>query len=373
MHVRFKKKQYLVLNKQPLAGSTFVTWIKVLIENRFQIDWQFIPKFLYVTIMILLTTPLRISEKRKYNKKIQNISIEKPIFIIGHWRSGTTFLHYLLGKDTNLGYVSTMQTLGPSVFLTYEKLLKKIVQNSVPEKRPMDNLEMGTDLPYEEEYAIANLTPYSFYHAWYFPRAINRYFKQYLLYENVEKNIIEEWKNIYLLFLKKITYKHKGKQIVLKSLVNTAKIKLLLELFPDAKFIHLTRNPYEVYLSTWKLYNSILPMFSFQHIEKDQFDKSILLIYKKLSQKYINEKKLIPERNLIELRYEDFIKNPLTTVEKIYSKFGIPSFKQAKPAFEKYLKKHKVYERNHHIIDEQTKKKVYTEWEDIFKEFRYNK
>jgi hypothetical protein len=58
MKVPFEKKYYLILNKQPLAGSTFVTWIKVLIENKFQIDWQFIPKALYVTIMILATTPL---------------------------------------------------------------------------------------------------------------------------------------------------------------------------------------------------------------------------------------------------------------------------------------------------------------------------
>jgi hypothetical protein len=371
MKVPFEKKYYLILNKQPLAGSTFVNWIKVLVENRFQIDWQFLPKALYVTIMILVTTPLRLIEKWKFEKKIQDVTIEKPIFIIGHWRSGTTFLHYILGKDKNLGYVSTMDTLDPSVFLTFEKLLKRIVANSLPEKRPMDNLEMGTDLPYEEEYAIANLSPYSFYHAWYFPRAINEYFRRYVLYEDVKNDIIENWKQVYLSFLKKISYKHQGKQIIIKSLVDTAKIKILLEMFPDAKFIHQYRNPYEVYMSTWKLYASILPLFSFQHIDKEEFDQSILHIYKRLSEKYLQEKKLIPKENLIELRYEEFIKDPLRHLEMIYTQFGIPGFQQAKPAFEHYLKKHAVYERNHHTIDEQTKKKVYKEWEVIFNAFGY--
>ena len=373
MESKFEKKYYLILNKQPLAGTTFVNWMKVLIENRFKIDWQFIPRALYVTMMIIFVTPLRIIEKRKFDKKFQNIKVEKPIFIIGHWRSGTTFLHYLMGKDKNLGYVSTMNTLDPSVFLNYGKLLKKIVTNSLPEQRPMDNLEMGTDLPYEEEYAIANLCPYSFYHAWYFPRAIDRYFKRDILYENVDEEIIDEWKKVYLSFLKKITYKYHGKQIMLKSLVNTAKIKLLLEMFPDAKFIHQYRNPYEVYMSTWRLYDSILPLFSFQHIDKEEFDKSILKIYRGLSKKYLEEKKLIPKENLIELRYEDFIKEPLETLEMIYSKFGISGFEKAKPAFEEYIKKHAFYERNHHKIDEQIKKKVYSEWEVIFKAFGYRK
>lgn len=371
MKLRFEKEQYLIVNKQPLAGSTFVNWIRVLLENRFRIDWQFFPKALYVTTMILTTTPLRIIEKIKFDKKFQNIRVEKPIFIIGHWRSGTTFLHYLLGKDKHLGYVSTMDTLDPSVFLNNEKLLQRIVSTSLPNKRPMDNLEMGSDLPYEEEYAIANLSPYSFYHAWYFPRAIDHYFDRYVLHEDKDKRIIVEWKKVYEYFLKKITYKHKGKQIILKSLVNTAKIKHLLDMYPDAKFIHLCRNPYEVYVSTWKLYQSILPLFSFQHIDKDEFDKSIVRIFSGLEKKYLEEKRLIPKENLIELKYEDFIKEPLKTVEMIYSKFGIPGFEKAKPAFEGYIKKHVVYERNNHTISEQIKRTVSAEWGFAFKEYGY--
>jgi len=62
MKLSFEKKNYLMINKQPLAGSTFVNWIKVLLENKLQIDWQFYPKALYVTVMILITMPLRIIE-----------------------------------------------------------------------------------------------------------------------------------------------------------------------------------------------------------------------------------------------------------------------------------------------------------------------
>lgn len=373
MKTKFEKQYYLIINKQPLAGTTFVNWIRVLLENRCRIDWQFLPKALYVTIMILITTPLRVIEKRKYDSKISNIAVKQPIFIIGHWRSGTTFLHYLLGNDHNLGYTSTMNTLDPSVFLTFEGFLKKIVAKSLPEKRPMDNLEMETDLPYEEEYAIANLSPYSFYHAWYFPRAIDQYFKRDILYEDGDTTVIDEWKSVYSYFLQKITYKFNGKQIMLKSLVNTAKIKLLLELYPDAKFIHLVRNPYEVYRSTWSLYNSILPLFSFQHIDNEAFDHSIFNIYRGIYTKYLEEKHLIPKENLIELKYEDFIKEPLQTVENIYAQFHIPGFDAAKPAFQAYIEKHAQYKRNHQKIAEDIKEKVYPQWAFAFTAFGYEK
>ena len=87
------------MGEQPLAGTSFVNWMKMLIENRFQIDWQFLPKAMYVTMMILITTSFRISEKRKFDKKLENVKIAPLLFIVGHWRSGTTFLHYLMGQD----------------------------------------------------------------------------------------------------------------------------------------------------------------------------------------------------------------------------------------------------------------------------------
>jgi hypothetical protein len=266
-----------------------------------------------------------------------------------------------------------METLGPNIFLSYEKMLNKIVTNGLPSKRPMDKLEMKPYLPYEEEYAIANLSPYSFYHAWYFPKKIEHYFKKYVLFEGVSENIISDWKKSYIYFLKKISYKNKEKQIVLKSLVNTAKIKHILEMFPDAKFIHLYRNPYPLYYSTWKLYNSILPIFSFQNVDKEKLDKTIVDIYKKIYKKFFKEKNLIPKENLIEIKYEEFTNNPIKTLERIYKQFKIRNFNTTKHKFESYIKKHENYEKNHHKMNDKIKEKIYNEWKFAFKKFDYNK
>ena len=80
----FDKKDFLKIGEQPLSGTFFVNWIKILIENKFNIDWRYLPKALYVTIMILIMTPFRIFEKNSFDKIKNDIKVKSPIFIIGH-------------------------------------------------------------------------------------------------------------------------------------------------------------------------------------------------------------------------------------------------------------------------------------------------
>ena len=203
----------------------------------------------------------------------------------------------------------------PWVFLGSKKIFKGVVRGHLPEKRPMDDLEMEADLPYEEEYAIGNLSPYSFYHGWYFPRKLDYYFRRYVLFDDADDDIKEGWRNTYTYLLKKMSYKYPGKPILLKSPVNTGRIKLLLETFPDSRFIHICRDPYKVYLSTWRLYKAILPTFSFQHVEYESVDRFILDFYREVYKRYFDEKDLIPDGNLVEIRYEEFVKKPVDTLK----------------------------------------------------------
>ncbi len=369
--LKYAKPHYLNLTQQPLGGTSFKNWFRLLAENKFRINWQFIPRAIYVTLLILSLTPFRIKEKRKIEEKLKDVKIVPPLFIVGHFRSGTTFLHYLMGQDKSLAYVSTFETMAPWILLN-EKL-RKLVEERLPEKRPMDDLEMEAGLPYEEEYAIANLCPYSFYHGWYFPKRIFDYFRKYILFEGVSNEVKEEWKYWYEYLLKKITLKHDGKRILLKSPVNTGRIKLLLETFPDAKFIHLYRNPYKVYLSTWRLYEKILPIFSFQHVEKEKIDKLIIEFYKEVYKRYFKERELIPEGNLVEISYEEFVKEPLKKLKWIYEELGLEGFEKAKPYFEKYIEKHKNYRPHSYLITNKIREKIYREWRFAFEKLGYEK
>lgn len=369
--ISIDKSNYLNVTEQPMSGSSLLNWIKILVQNRFQIDPHFIPRALYVTLMSATLCPFRYVEHKKFHNIITQVQVKEPIFIIGHWRSGTTFLHYLLGQDPKLGYVSTFETMTPGMIIANEEFFRNIVKNHLPAKRPMDDLEMHANLPYEEEYAIANMSPYSFYLAWYFPKKWSFYFDKYVLFKNSNSQEIDKWKQTYDYFLKKITYKNNGNHVLLKSLVNTARIKQLIEMYPNARFIHVHRDPYHIYKSTWKLYQKIIPIFSFQHIDSVTLDTYILETYKKLFSKYLKEKHLIPKQNLIELSYDEFIKKPVDTVKKTYDSLRLTSFDQARSRFEKFADKHKNYKASSYTFTEEEKQKIYRHWKLVFDAYNY--
>ena len=148
-------------------------------------------------------------------------------------------------------------------------------------------------------------------------------------------------------------------------------MKLLLDLYPDARFIHIHRNPYHVYRSTWKLYQKILPIFSFQHIDTNTLEKYILDSYKKLFKAYLSEKHLIAKENLIEFSYDTFINNPMETMKTIYDALRISGFNNARPFFQEYVDKHKNYKASSYNFTDKEKQKIYHEWKFMFDAYGY--
>lgn len=256
-----RSEQYTRVHQQPLAGGTLSNWLHMLVRNRFDISPVYLPRALYVTMLSTLTALPRLVEHR-YDDAVATQEV-KPVFIVGHFRSGTTYLHTLMSHDPAVAYMSTFQTMLPGNFLFRAGLFKRILAGSLPETRPMDDVEMAADYPYEDEYAVANVSPYSFYHGWYFPRRMRQYFKRYALMQAPGREI-ERWKATYSRLLRKVAYANGQPRLLLKNPCNTARIGELLDIFPDAKFVHIIRNPYHVYFSTRRLYENILPLYALQ-------------------------------------------------------------------------------------------------------------
>ena len=60
--------------------------------------------------------------------------------------------------------------------------------------------------------------------------------------------------HIYNYMLKKVTFMKGGKQLLLKSPDNTARIAFLKRAYPKAKFINIYRNPYTVVRSALNMF-----------------------------------------------------------------------------------------------------------------------
>src|SRR5262245_21630537 len=81
-------------------------------------------------------------DAERYDAEIARIAVpDDPLFIVGHWRSGTTFLHYLLSLDReSFRYPTTYQCLFPTIFLTLGEgsWLYRALSARLPPTRPMD-------------------------------------------------------------------------------------------------------------------------------------------------------------------------------------------------------------------------------------------
>ena len=368
------KEKTLVVTKTPIPGYNLVNILQLLAQNKFMVSPRYFPRFLYTQILIGLMTPYRIKERIKFDKKIKSTEIKHdPIFLIGHWRSGTTYLHNVLAKDKNLAYFTTFQAYLPGVFLSSEKRWKPIVASSIPKKRPMDDVDMNADFPQEDQYAIGAFSKYSYYHGWCFPKNMELYNK-YVLMEDVTQKDIDNWKEIYLYLLKKITLYNNGKRLILKNQDNTGKVKLLLEIFPDAKFILIKRNPYDLYCSMMKFMSIVIPLYCIQKPPKiDDVEESMINLYIRIFKKYIQERNLIPKGNLVEIKYEDFIKEPLKQIKEIYDSLNLNGFNEHKKDFENYLLTQKGIKLSNYNLSEEIRKKIYDRWGFTFKEFGYEK
>jgi hypothetical protein len=241
----------------------------------------------------------------------------------------------------------------------------------LPSKRPMDNIDVEIDGPYEEEAGIAALSLWSFFHGLHFPKNAEEQYVNSIHYTGLSKEEKERWDKSYLQFMKTVTYTNNGKRLLLKDPANTARIPTLLKLFPDAKFIHIKRNPYKVYLSTVKMRNNVLEKLALQDGNKKELEKQSIENYKRLMNAYFEQKKLILSNNFVEISYEDLVKDPLKQVRKIYTKLKLPGINKALPDMKKYLESKKDYKVNVYKIDEKIINRVSEEWKFTIKRWGY--
>ncbi len=363
--------------EHPLAFGSFRNWLRLLWNNK-DIDRKFIPRALFVCFSTFLTSPLRLYESVRYGRIVKNTAIHRsPIFIVGHWRTGTTHLHNLLCQDKNLGYVSTFQAFAPGLCLVGEKVIKRLfdkIAKKLHPTREIDNIPLSMDNPEEEDLAIASMSPYSYLHMYTFPRQARYFFERYTFgFNNLPESTLAEWKEIYLTIMRKATLQAGGKRLVIKNCADSGRIKTLLDLFPDAKFIHIYRNPYHVFRSTLFLYRVVLERSQLQEISPDEIEAWVSWFYTQLMQRFLADKALIPAGNLVEVKYEDLEAAPLDQLRRVYETLSLPGFAEAEPAFRAYLASIADYKKNPQEIDDNIIAKVNQHWQFALDEWGYDR
>jgi omega-hydroxy-beta-dihydromenaquinone-9 sulfotransferase len=353
-------------------GADLFALLRLFWLGRYSFDLKHLRLLPICTIFGLAHTFLRYSQSARFGRQIRETRFtQPPIFIIGHWRSGTTLLHELLVLDPRHTCPDTYECFDPCHPLLTERGVKRYFSWMLPANRNIDNMAVGWDRPQEEEFALAMLGAPSPYLDIAFPNRAPLE-PESLDLDKLPPRRRELWKRTFLRFLQTITLRD-PRRLVLKSPPHTCRIPTLLEMFPEARFIHIVRDPVPVFFSTvnlWKILFRTQGMQTptYEGIEERVFE-SFLHVHRRLEA----TRSLIRPERFHQIRYEDLTRDPVAELRRLYERLDLGDFENLRPHLEKYLAENARYERNKWAPSAEQVAEITRRWGEVIERYGYGR
>ncbi len=355
-----------------LIGADWKTF-KSMTEGQ-TIDKGYRTKYIMTKVLCRLLSSIAPIQERRYQKLLANKPLEHdPVFILGHWRSGTTFVHNIFAQDEHFGHTTTYQTVFPHLMMFGQSFFKPIMNYFMPSYRPTDKMELTPDLPQEEEFALTNMMPYSYYDFWFFPQRMLEYCDRWLTFEKITEKEKETFKEAFMKIVKISLWNTGGTQYLSKNPPHTGHVKTLVEMFPNAKFIYLIRNPYTVFESTRSYFTETIVPLKLQHISDDEIEMNAIKVYPRLYQAFQEQKMYIPKGNLYEVKFEDFEHDAYSVTRDIYKKLDIPGWDEAESKIKAYIESKRGYKKNKYEYKPRTIQLVNEYWGQSIDDWGYER
>jgi len=313
---------------------------------------------------------LRLVQTASSNHRVRRIALpDDPVFIIGHWRTGTTLLHELLALDPPNRCPTTYECLLPHHFLLTERWLKRWISFALPSRRPPDNMAVGWDRPQEDEFALCNMGAVSPYWQIGFPNE-PPLDAGWIDLSGLSDEKRDQWRRAFRTFLQRLLC-HRHGRLVLKSPPHTFRVATLVEMFPQARFIHVVRNPFEVFSSTRKLWKSLYSSLGYQKPLYRELDELVLLTFAQMHQSLQRTRPLVESERFMDVRYEQLVADPVAIVGDIYEHLQLDGFDGLRPALTKYASDHAEYKPNRHELNDATRVVIAERWQSYFEAYGY--
>lgn len=346
----------------------------------------------YVTLFLSLFFPARSLVSlgqfidKIYYPQYQKQRVVAPLLITGNPRSGTTFLHRLLASDPQFTSTKLYHTIFPSVsFYRCFEAIDKFASNS--EKtwgrwlEWLDKKSFGgwqgihkTKLDgFEEDETIFVWTLLSPVITLLFPYPHRLHSTTWV--EQLPPQTRHQLMDSYLDCLKRHLYATgSDKTLLIKNTTLTGRLAPMMEALPDLRIIHLIRHPYQAIPSLLSMYAVPWQKFAPQTRNNSNSYEALAQLY---GEYYRRRMEIFQEMNqsesfrarLMEIPYENLIKDPLAIVKTIYQKFELEMSQDFQQQLEKQLQNHAKYKSSHQYSLEQfglQREKLYEMMKDVF-------
>lgn len=347
-------------------------WLGLLGSGRFRIDPVKYAMTVLVSGCTAFNSVMAGVQKLALGKRIRETPlVAPPVFIVGHWRSGTTLMHELMSLDARWASPDNYDAFVPHHVLVTGRLFRPLVNLLLPRRRPMDDMFLGGRAPQEDDFAMISLgapTPYTgiaFCRQRGAPSPL-------LALDRVDEPVRERSRAALDTFYRVLTREYR-KRLILKSPPHTGRIALLAQWFPGARFIHLSRNPESLVRSTCRLWGALdwtqglqRPRYSQQEL-LDHVHQSGQLMY----DAYFRQRDQLAPGQVVELKFEDLIHNPVETVRLVYDQLDLAWSDGHAAAIRQYFEERQGHRPSGGSLDPHQREQLERFWSRYMTEFGY--
>lgn len=348
------------------------TWWPLLKRNRFAVSPSRLPTAASIGVVSVLNSIGGMLQEMLLGHVSRRTKLaQPPLFVLGHWRSGTTLLHELLIRDPANTYPTTFECFSPRHFLVTERFVAPWTSWLLPSKRPMDNVAAGWNRPQEDEFALCNLGMPSPYLVWAFPNH-GPIHDAYLDLAELSPEERDRWKRTLYRFVQCVATA-RNRRIVLKSPPHTARIRTLLEVFPEARFVHMVRDPLVLFPSTVRLWKSLSEVQGLQVPQNIDawLEESVFDTFLRMYAAFERDRRLVPPGRLMDVRYEDLVADPKGELRRVYEQLELGDVGRLEPIFDRYLADMREYKTNRYELPPTMEARVRQRWADYFQRYGY--
>jgi len=197
-------------------GCGFPALWRLLVGHRFRLPLRALPECACDVGCALFNSALGCLQDLLLTRSLNRIALaDDPLFVVGHWRTGTTLLHELLALDAQHRCPTNYECFVPHHFLISQRWLKPWIRFVLPKNRIADDMPVEWDLPQEDEFGLLALGAPSPYLSLAFPNEPPQFDASYTL-AGLRPSERTRWEQALLRFLRSLIRNRPGR-LVLKS------------------------------------------------------------------------------------------------------------------------------------------------------------
>lgn len=300
------------------GGMPLGAWLRLLWRGRFGVRpdrWALLPLNAVSALGSSLSEGLtRLAQWRRLSRQ----PVVAPLFIVGHWRSGTTLLHELLALDPRHVWPDGFDCFTPTSAGWMRRLFGRLVRRFQPGNRPMDAMRFDMHGPQEDEFGLMLLGAPSPYESFAFPARPNRRGDPALLTARERARFAR----VAHRFFRRVLLRRPEGRLLLKSPPHMARLPQLQALYPDLKVVHIVRDPRAVLPSMERMLPILAGQFALGRLPPAD-PAHALRGHGLMFERFWQDSAGLPPGSLVEIRYEDLVADPVGVLRDLYARLGL--------------------------------------------------